>query len=215
MTSTSQEQENEKPEAVNSSVEQEQKAEDKQTGPSTVPVKAIAEQRQKTRDAQARIDELEKLVARLESQVKQAAEPQQALPAGELQAAMVELVNRDRTQKLAGELGLSSWEQADIVRQVMAEAPKLSAVEALDVAARRKPELFQDRGSQPGYDKSTFGSIRTTPGSRPGPAESDFKRRIKYADSLPKQEQRRIFQDMLGNAAAKAMGIPHQMKQIP
>lgn len=189
-----------------------------QTEPRTVPVAAIAEQRQKTRDANERIAALEAELARIKESKGQAAPQKSGEVEEDLRATVMELKRAERTRGLVAELGLGSSAQADTVAKIIDSNPGLTPVEALDIAARRDPEGFKDRG-QAGFDPSIHGSLRPTKGSQPStePPKSDLKKRFEYSDSLTVNKQKNaVRNNAIGHFAAQAIGFKeHQLIKLP
>lgn len=187
------------------------------TEPRQVPVAAVAAQRQKTRDAHERIAELEAELARLKTPSTQAA-PQAAQGEDDIREAIRELRAENRMRGLVTELGLGSQEQAGIVSKLLESNPGLTPAEALDIAARREPEKFKDRGHS-GFDPSIHGVLRPTAGSQPAPAQqkSEYAKRFEYSDKLgATRDRNRVRHNVIGHEVAKAIGFTeHKLLKLP
>lgn len=185
--------------------------------PQTVPLTALQEQRQKTRDALAKIKELEAALAQPKQPEKPAAT--ESAPRGDetLRKTVEDLTRRERVRELTTELGLSNSKQADAVLKILASNDGLSPIEALDVAAKRDAELFKDRG-RAGFDSSTHASLAPTRGSQPesrNTAEQDREARAKAVDSAPTTKRKAaLINNMVGSHVAKALGWEHRLTDI-
>lgn len=183
--------------------------------PRTVPVAAIAEQRQKTRDALAELAELKAELARLKSITEQAA-PQRQDEA--VHKDIQELKRDKQIRKLVGELGLASDKQGEAVAKILESNKDVTPIEAVDLAARRDRELFKDRGA-PGFDPSIHGSLTPSRGSEPSsqPQKSDMQKRFELADKQNTSRRKMsVINNMLGHEAAKAVGkLDHELFKLP
>lgn len=229
MTSTSQKTEKKEAETKESDVKvasekapETQSTSTQQKGERTVPVAALADEREKRQEANAKLEQLEKELAALKA--SKAPDPHQPNPSddSDVRHALKDLQERDRRrtqeeqkQKLAVELGLTSSEQVDAVSEIRSKNPDLSSVEAMEMAARRKPDLFKDRGAR-GFDPAIHGSARPqATGSPPAPQKSDYKRRLEAMKKTTGKQQMDLFYDQVGTMAQRAMGWGERQNRIP
>lgn len=179
-----------------------------------VPLDALAEARQKARAAEARIAELEAEVARTKNaeQPAAAAQPQSGIEKIEKQLA--EIQHRERTRELTVELGLADDKQAFAVMELISKNSDLTPTEALELAAKRKPDLFKERG-QPGFDPRIHGSMRPHAGAAPQPKESDYKKRLAATAKATGVDKSRLLNNIVGGMAADALGWGKDHKKFP
>jgi len=142
-------------------------------------------------------------------------------PAGDddIRAELRNMRDRDRVRDLVGELGLADQKQGKAVLDLLSKNPDLAPPEALELAAKRAPDLFKERATS-GYDPRMHGSLRPTHGSQPEPPPpSEHKQRIEYAKKLRASghghRAEEIVVDLLGAAAAKAIGWEYKSLPIP
>lgn len=177
-----------------------------------VPLEALAASRQKVRTAEERVAELEARLAQLEPKVGAASA--QAPVDVEARKALDEIRAERRQQKLAAELGLPEPKQVAVVAALLDKNADLTPTEALEIAAKRQPDMFKDRG-QPGFDPSIHGSLRPTPGGAPQtePAfDSDaWKKKVM---SLPGRQKEAAINNHIGGLAAKALGLERHHKKL-
>ena len=170
-----------------------------------VPLDALAEARQKARAAEERIAALESELA----QTKKTPPPAAAVPPQpELERIgkeLAEIKQKERVRELTVELGLVDDKQAQAVLELVSKNPDLTSVEALELAAKRKPDVFKERG-QPGFDPRIHGSMRPHAGSSPQPKESEYKQRLAAAKKATGNDKHRLLNNIVGGMAAKAMG---------
>jgi len=186
--------------------------------PQTVPVAAIAEERAKKREATERAEKAEAELAKLQAQLNSRNESKQpaANPDEDIRTAVRELREAERRRTLSRELGLDD-KQASAVMQVMQDAPKLNAVQALQVAKFNDEKLFQAQAADNAHP-AMAGSLGTSRGAQPQPPQDTAAERWKYIDKVKNTDQVRFDElknNMIGAAAAKAMGLPHQLIPIP
>lgn len=177
-----------------------------------VPLKALTAAREKARESnenaealRKRAEEAEAELARLKAGQAPAAEAQPPNDTEDIRKALREIQAKEQKRDLIHELGLADERQAEVVAEIMAKNPGLERAEALDLAAKRKPDLFQERG-QPGFDPRIHGSMRPRPGSAPEPKESDRDKRLKAIASATGTDKSKLLNNMVGSLAAKAMG---------
>lgn len=180
-----------------------------------VPLAALAESRQKARAAEEKAAKLEAELARLEAE-RAAASAQPRTDIESIGKQLQEIQSRERLRELTSELGLADQKQAQAVAAILADSPKLTPTEALDIAAKRNPDSFKDRGVA-GFDPRTHTTLRPASGGNPEPKKSDHKRRIEHIKTLSGTDKKRYLDNIAGSFAAKAMGWVdfHQKLPIP
>lgn len=182
-----------------------------------VPLDALAEARQKAREALDKAAQLEAELTRLKNGDGKAAAP---APAADQKIAekLQQWERKERIRDLTVELGLVDTKQAETIVGLLDKNSDLTATEALEIASKRHPDMFKERG-QPGFHPGIHGSLRPTPGSAPvEEPKSDHKQRMEYVrklDGKDKRQMHAIVNNMIGAAAAKAMGWGHHKLQIP
>ena len=187
--------------------------------PQTVPLAALAEERAKKREASERAEKAEAELAKLQAQLNSKNDGKQdaSTPDSEdVRQAIRELQEDRRRTALARELGLDE-KQAAAVRQVMQDAPKLNAEQALQVAKFNDEKLFQSQAADQAHP-AMHGSLGTSRGAQPQPQVDDSKARWAYVDTIKNRDQVRFDEyknNAIGHEAAKAMGLPHQLIPIP
>lgn len=184
--------------------------------PKTVPVKAIAEAREKNRELKDEVEELKTELARLKEQQKQPEAAPKAEP-DEAKAALeaIRQFNADQKRlRLASELGLSDEKQLEAVAAVAKEMPNLNPREALLVASLRDEKLFENRG-QAGFDKTQHSSLRpTASGPLPQKQPITLKSLTEDARKLSEtdfQKGNEAYNAIFGAAAAEASGLDHPL----
>lgn len=177
-----------------------------------VPIDALAASRQKARTAEDRVAELEARLAQLEPKVGAASA--QAPVDVEARKTLDEIRTERRQQKLAAELGLPEQKQVAIVAALLDKNADLTPIEALEIAAKRQPDVFKDRG-QPGFDPSVHGSLRPTPGGTPKTEQAfDSQAWKEKVMKLPGRERERAVNNFIGGIAANALGLGQYHKKL-
>lgn len=177
-----------------------------------VPLDALAEARQKARAAEERMAALEAELATIKNDRKPAAAAQPQSDIEALRNDLVEIKNRERLRSTISELGLADDKQAKIVLDIIDKNPGLDPTEALELAAKRKPDDFKDRG-QPGFDPRTHGSMRPRAGTAPEPKVSDRQKRLEAMKKATGNDKHVLLNNYAGGLAAKALGWEH--KKLP
>ncbi len=209
MTSTSQDQNPAKAEDGSSPPKQAEAPKDART----VPLDALAEARQKARAAEDKAKELETELARLRGDGgKASAQPQPEIT--QIAQQLAEMQAKERLREMTVELGLADTKQADAVAKILAKAGDLTPAEALEIASKRQPDLFKDRGS-PGFDPRIHGSLRPSQGQPPEAKQSDYKKRLELAKKATGTDKSKLVNNIVGHFAAKAMGWDSQHRLIP
>jgi hypothetical protein len=170
-----------------------------------VPLEALAESREKAREAAARAEAAEAELARLKEQQKQPAAAAQPQGDDDIRKVVRDMQAKEQRRDLAAELGLVDDKQVEAVAGMLAKNPDLSRQEALELAAKRTPDLFQERG-QPGYDPSVHGSTRPRAGSAPQPKVSNRDKRIKAMQEATGSDQVALVNQYVGDVARRVMG---------
>ncbi len=179
-----------------------------------VPLDALAEARQKARAAEEERDQLKTRLAALEQSEAGKASAQPQPEVSQLAKQLAELQHEGRLRKLTQELGLSDEKQADAVSKIIAKSGDLTPAEALEIASKRQPDLFKDRGSQ-GFDPRTHGSLRPTSGLQPEPKQSDKQKRLDAIKNASGTDQKALLDNYVGRIAARAMGWEKDHKFLP
>lgn len=209
MTSTSQDQNPAKTEDGSSPPKQVEAQKDART----VPLDALAEARQKARAAEDKLKEMETELARLRGDGgKASAQPPPEI--SQLANELQEIKAKERLREMTVELGLADTKQADAVAKILAKAGDLTPAEALEIASKRQPDLFKDRGT-PGFDPRIHGSLRPSQGQPPEPKQSDYKKRLELAKKATGTDKSKLVNNIVGHFAAKAMGWDSQHRLIP
>ncbi len=133
----------------------------------------------------------------------------------EARKALAEIQAERRQQKLAQDLGLGDAKLVDIVAGLLDKNPGLSPTEALEIAAKRQPDVFKERG-QSGYDPSIHGSLRPSNGGTPPTAPKfDAEAWQKSVSKLPGKMKVDAVNNHLGGIAANVLGLGQYHKKIP
>lgn len=178
-----------------------------------VPLDALAEARQKARAAEDKAKELESELARLKGTgAAAAAQPQSEIE--RIGKTLADMQRNERIRNMAVELGLADTKQAELVAALIDKNADLTPVEALEIAAKRQPDLFKDRG-QSGYDPRIHGSLRPTSVSTPQPSASDRQDRINAMKKMTGTDKQRYVNNYVGGLAAKAMGWDKDHQKLP
>ncbi|MFN7609633.1 MAG: hypothetical protein ACK5QX_01645 [bacterium] len=208
MTSTSQ-----NPAEGTGGLEPTNKAPEAQKEARQVPLDALAEARQKARAAEERAKELESEVARLKgSGAPAAAQPQSEIE--RIGKTLADMQRNERIRNMAVELALPDVKQAEVVASLIDKNADLTPVEALEIAAKRQPDLFKDRG-QSGYDPRIHGSQRPTSVPNQPASTSDRQERLSAMKKMTGTDKARYVNNYVGGIAAKAMGWDSIHQKIP
>lgn len=178
-----------------------------------VPLDALAEARQKARSAEDKAAALEAELARLKTPGSSAA-AQLPPEVSQLALQLAEIQAKERLREMTVELGLADTKQADAVAKILAKNSELTPAEALEIAAKRAPDVFKDRG-QPGFDPRIHGSLRPSTGSTSEPKKSDFKSRLDFVKKQTGTDKARYTNNLVGGFAAKAMGWDQYHRKLP
>lgn len=136
----------------------------------------------------------------------------------QLRNELKDIQRRERLRDLTNELGLGDQKQAQAVLDILGKNPDLAPPEALELAAKRAPDTFKERGGS-GFDPNIHGSLRPKPGNQPPePKPSEHKQRIAHMAKLTKEGRRHDAEefavDLIGQAGAKALGWDYKPKPI-
>lgn len=183
---------------------------------------AASEAKKAAEAAEARIKELESLLAKTEkpkgdTETVKTAKPVESDP--RLQQ-LDDIVRKDAIRDLRDQKGLT-FAQAEKVHEIQSRMPELDFDEAFAIAASRHVNLFSDDdGASAGFNPGVHGSIRPAPGAQPPASnESDMKDRISHYQKLRPQNKRQaqaVWNNMVGNIAAQQLGLQgHKLIQIP
>lgn len=179
-----------------------------------VPLEALAEARQKARAAEENAARLEAELARLKNTQAPAAAAHPQSEIDKLSKQLQAIQQKERVRELTVELGLVDDKQAAFVAELQGKYSDLSPTEALELAARRNPELFKERG-QPGYDPRIHGSTRPHAGAAPQPQESDYKKRLATIRKSTGSDKNKLLNNLIGGMAAKSLGWGKDHKKLP
>lgn len=184
--------------------------------PKMVPLAAVQEERQRRK---ALADELAETKRKLDALQKQ---PPAATPPAtgtsdidDMRKGLAELRAEQRKRSLSNELGVNE-QQAEAIAKTMDSLPGLTSKEALDIAKGRNAELFKGQ-SESGMNPGQQASLRPTPGAKLEPVASDWQQRRKKLAELQKTDSiaaDELRNNMIGQLAANALGIPHRKLPI-
>lgn len=178
-----------------------------------VPLAALAEVRAAARQAKERAEAAEAELAKLREQISKESKDK---PEGfeELSKQVAEINRRESLRNLSVSLGLIDEKQTAAVADLLAQAPSLTPSEALDIAAKRQPDLFKDRGT-PGFDPATHMALRPGMETKPKDKKDDFDVRRKAAARMTGIDGSEFVKNLIGHEAAKAMGWENRHKLMP
>jgi hypothetical protein len=178
-----------------------------------VPLDALAEARQKARAAEDKTKELEQELARLKGTgAAAAAQPQSEIE--RIGKTLADMQRIERVRNMTVELGLADTKQAEVVASLIDKNADLTPVEALEIAAKRQPDLFKDRG-QSGYDPRIHGSLRPTSVQNPQPSATDRQARLDAMKKMTGTDKARYVNNYVGGLAARAMGWDKDHQKLP
>jgi len=181
--------------------------------PKTVHLGEHIELRQQLRELRDKLAQMESASAPAKSKDSPAASK---APSGE-EMDLRRLIEKDRIRDLTTELGLPSEKHAAAVAKVLKDAPSLTPIEALTIAAAREQDLFRASG-QPAAE-AQFGSLRPRPGSQPEPERkvtwNDRLKHIKELGAIDKNAQTKMWNKHVASFAAKALGWDFKLPDIP
>jgi hypothetical protein len=177
-----------------------------ETGTRSVPLEALAASRQKARTAEQELAEVKAELARLKESAG-AAPAQTPTEIQELSKQLAVIQRREQMRDLSRDLGLPDVKQAEAVATVMAKNSDLTPAEAMELARKRQPDLFNDLG-QPAFDPGMHGSLRPTSGGHL-PVESDRTQRLEAITKAQGFRKEALVNNYLGGVAARLLGLPH------
>lgn len=183
-----------------------------------MPVGEFIEMRQQLRQALEKIAALE---AKPAAPQKTEATPAPAPPATEqeqISRKLQDIERRERIRDLVSELGLADQKQGQLVLDILSKNTDLAPPEALELAAKRSPDVFKERTGG-GFDPRIHGSLRPTPGSQPEPKKPDKQLRAEHIKKLRadghKQQADEYVTDIMGAAGAEALGWEYKKLPLP
>lgn len=176
----------------------------------SVPLQALLDTRQRARSAEEELAALKADMESLKQRLAASPAPAQAPVDQQARELLSAIQNERAASRLQSELGLSSAEQVSLVQDVLKNNAGLTAAEALGIAEKRKPELFNAAAPQ-GFDPATHGTMRPRPAGQPAKTEAieeNLSEFHKKARELPLGRVRQEFMDKrIGNLARNALGL--------
>ena len=178
-----------------------------------VPLDALVEARKKAQELQERVAKLESDLAQSKNTQQPAAAAQPPSDIDQVKKTLQEMQHKEHVRNLTVELGLADEKQAAAVAEIQ-QKHGIDAAEALELAVKRKPDLFKDRG-QPGFDPRIHGSMRPRAGTPPEPKTSDRVKRLEAMKKATGEDKQRLTNNYVGGLAAEAIGMGKHHKKIP
>jgi hypothetical protein len=183
----------------------------------TVPLGEHIQLRQEHTDLRQQFRSLQDQVAKLTGQAVNSPAPAPAAPpVTPASDPLRDLQRRAAIDDLSLELGVDR-KQASAVHDILDANPKLSAIEAKQLAAMRAPDLF--KGHDDGFQHGTHAAAR--PGiaipAVPRPQVDPFEDRLnKIGNMKVKRTQQAFFNNLMGSIAAEDVGkTDHQLMPLP
>jgi cell division septum initiation protein DivIVA len=178
-----------------------------------VPLDALVAVRQEAQALKQRLAEMEAELARKANPTQPAAAAQPQSEVEKLAKSLEEIQRKERVRDVSAELGIDD-KQAAYVAELQSKYSDLTPTEALELAAKRKPDLFAERG-QPGFDPRIHGTMRPRPGTPPPPKPSDRQQRLDRIKTSTGVDKDKLLNNYVGGIAAQAMGWGDIHKKIP